>query len=317
MTAYAQNFDQLLIARALMGISEACYIPAALALIVDYHKGTTRSLATGIHMAGVMAGQSLGFVGGWIAEKHHWTLAFIIMGIVGIVYAVVLLFILRDAPKAQNDTISNENTENVNFLDAVKTMFGSISFIKVLCYWSLLGVVSWLVMGWLPTYYKEHFNLSQTTAGLYATAYLYPASLAGVIFGGFLADKWSKTNPKARILLPVIGLSIAAPFIFMASSTAVLTLAIGFFIIYAFTRAFTDANMMPILCLITDVRYRATGYGVLNMFSCFVGGISLYAGGWLRDAHVDLSTIYQFAALTMLVCALLLFSVKPKQMSEK
>lgn len=317
LTAYAQNFDQLLIARALMGISEACYIPAALALIVDYHKGTTRSLATGIHMAGVMAGQSLGFVGGWIAEKHHWTLAFIIMGIVGIVYAVALLFILRDAPKTQNDTTSNGNAENVNFLDAVKTMFGSLSFIKVLCYWSLLGVVSWLVMGWLPTYYKEHFNLSQTTAGLYATAYLYPASLAGVIFGGFLADKWSKSNPKARILLPVIGLSIAAPFIFMASSTAVLALAIGFFIIYAFTRAFTDANMMPILCLITDVRYRATGYGVLNMFSCFVGGISLYAGGWLRDAHVDLSTIYQFAALTMLVCALLLFSVKPKQLSEK
>ena len=65
-------------------------------------------------------------------------------------------------------------------------------------------------MGWLPTYYKERFNLSQTIAGLYATGYLHPASLAGVLLGGYLADRWSRTNPRARILLPAIALCIAA-----------------------------------------------------------------------------------------------------------
>ncbi|RYE19997.1 MAG: MFS transporter, partial [Sphingobacteriaceae bacterium] len=75
-TSYVKTYEQLLITRALMGISEACYIPAALALIVDYHKGSTRSLATGIHIAGITLGSSLGFLGGWIAEKHSWTTAF-------------------------------------------------------------------------------------------------------------------------------------------------------------------------------------------------------------------------------------------------
>ena len=313
LTAHAKTFDQLLLTRALMGISEACYIPAALALIVDYHRGSTRSLATGIHMAGVMAGQTLGFIGGWLAEAYNWSFAFSLMGLTGILYAAALAFVLRDRPKGEEEVPAVDVKENsIGFIPAIKTMFVNISFIKVLVYWSMMGVASWLVMGWLPTYYKEHFNLTQSQAGIYATGYLYPASLAGVILGGFLADRWSRTNTRARILLPVIGLLVAAPFIYMATSTTVLMLSILFFIVYALTRSFCDANMMPILCMVADERYRATGYGILNMFSCFVGGIALYAGGYLRDMHVNLSSVYHFAALTMVLCAILLYTVKPK-----
>src|SRR5690606_36326099 len=70
LTSYATSFEELLVTRALMGISEACYIPAALVLIMDYHRGATRSLANGIHMAGIMIGQSFGFIGGLIADNH-------------------------------------------------------------------------------------------------------------------------------------------------------------------------------------------------------------------------------------------------------
>ena len=298
MTAHATTFNQLLLTRALMGISEACYIPAALALIADYHGTKTRSLATGIHMAGIMAGQSLGFVGGWIAEEFTWNTSFTALGVFGILYSITLVAVLKD-PKQTTIEVNSTAKKEVNFMEAVGRMFGNRSFNMALIYWSLLGVVSWLVMGWLPTYYKEHFNLSQTLAGLYATGYLYPASLAGVIVGGILADRWSKKNEKARVLVPVVGLVVAAPFIFMASTTSFLPAAIAFFVVYAFTRAFSDSNMMPILCMIVDARYRATGYGILNMFSCIVGGLALYAGGVLRDAKVDLSHIYQFAGVTM------------------
>jgi MFS family permease len=313
LTAHATTFNELLLTRALMGVSEACYVPAALALIADYHGTATRSLATGIHMAGIMAGQSLGFVGGWIAEEHSWNAAFTVLGVFGIVYSAFLILTLKDpAGKTNPGTTSDLKRPDVNLKDGVKKMFKDPSFVKVLVYWSLLGVVSWLVMGWLPTFYKEHFNLSQTVAGLYATGYLYPASLAGVIIGGLIADRWSKKNKRGRILLPVLGMLIAAPFIFMATVTTILPVAILFFIVYAFTRAFTDANMMPILCMIVDERYRATGYGILNMFSTIIGGIALYAGGMLRDANIDLSYIYQFAGVTMLFCAWILYKVKPR-----
>ncbi|MDP3684642.1 MAG: MFS transporter, partial [Ignavibacteria bacterium] len=187
LTAHATTFEELLATRALMGISEACYIPAALALIVDYHKGPTRSLATGIHIAGVMVGQSLGFVGGWMAEKHDWNFVFSIFGIIGILYSVVLVFMLRDVTLTKVDTLTENADNKVSFFKAIKELFSRRSFIFMFAFWGLIGVVGWLIIGWLPTYYKEHFNLSQGVAGLYATGYLVPASIVGLLFGGFWA----------------------------------------------------------------------------------------------------------------------------------
>jgi MFS family permease len=313
LTAYATTFEQLLATRALMGISEACYIPAALALIADYHRGTTRSLANSINLAGVMAGSSLGFVGGWIAEKYDdWTIAFIILGAIGVVYSLVLVFFLRDPSKDKVSETSGEPDHKASFLQAMKDLFGQRAFILMLIFWALMGLVVWLIVGWLPTYYKEHFNLSQSVAGLYATGYLYPASFAGLLTGGLLADRWSRTNPRARILLPVIGLLIAAPFVFIASYVSVITIAILCFVVYAFTRMFIDANMMPVLCMIVNPRYRATGYGILNLVSCLIGGVGIYAGGALRDADVDLGIVFQSASLIMVFCAIMFYRVRPR-----
>lgn len=313
LTAYSTTFGELLATRALMGISEACYIPAALALIVDYHRGTTRSLATGIHVGGMMLGQSLGFLGGVLAEQHTWSSAFQIFGVAGIAYAVVLIFFLRDAPPQNQEVTSAVASQpTVHFGSALRNLFSRGSFLLALAFWGFLGMVGWLIIGWLPTYYKEHFQLPQGEAGLYATGYLHTAALIGVLLGGALADRWSRTNGRARLLLPAIGLLIAAPGVFLASTTTILPIAVTGFVLYALTRTFSDANMMPILCLITDSRYRATGYGVLNLFSCLVGGAGIYLGGILRDSHIDVSVLFRVAAGLMLLCAGILFSIRIK-----
>ncbi len=321
LTSYATSFEELLVTRALMGISEACYIPAALALIMDYHRGATRSLANGIHMAGIMIGQSLGFIGGWIADNHTWNYAFAVFGIIGVVYAILLLVGLKDPGKEREEVhlpgADGATQASFGFRNAVKMLFGNADYRRALLSWALIGIVGWMIVGWLPTYFKERFNLSQTVAGVYATGYFHTASLIGVLTGGFLADRWSKINPRGRILLPVIGMLIAAPAILMASYTTVLSLAIAGFMLFAFTRVFLDANMMPILCMIIDSRYRATGYGILNFFSCMVGGIGLYAGGALRDMDINLSTMFQCASALLVICALFLFQIKRKTVVPK
>ena len=312
LTAHATTYNQLLATRALMGISEAFYIPAALALIMDYHQGKTQSLATGLHIVGVMLGQSLGFVGGWIAENHSWNHAFYIFGIVGIIYSIFLLFILKDAPKEAviRNVAKTDKTAHVKFTEALKDLFTRKSFIFLFIFWGVMGVVGWLVNAWLPTYYKEQFNISQTTAGIYATAYLYPASIAGLLLGGFISDKWSAKNRYARILTPMIGLAIAVPCVFIAGLTSILYLAILFFMIYGLTRMFVDTNLMPVLCLSIDNRYRATGYGILNMFATIIGGVGIYAAGALRDSQINLNIMFQIASLSIMVCILLLWLVK-------
>lgn len=312
LTAHATTFGELLATRALMGISEACYIPAALALITDYHRTTTRSLATGVHMSGIMIGSGLGGLGGWIAERHGWSHAFSIFGLIGIGYAVVVAFFLRDVPRAATPASVATTKSNVRLGEAVVSLFSRGAFILALFYWGLLGLAGWAVVGWMPTYLNEHFHLSQGTAGLSATGYLQAAALVGVLLGGIWADRWSRTNSRAPILVPVVGLCMAAPGILLSGTTDQLFLAIAGLMIFGVTKSFSDSNMMPILSLVADSRYRATGYGVLNLCSCTVGGLTVYAGGALRDAHVDVNRVFQFAAVSILVCATLLYFVKPK-----
>lgn len=313
-TSYVTTYEGLLATRALMGISEACYIPAGLAMIMDYHKGATRSLANGIHMAGIMIGQSLGFIGGWLAETHTWNFAFSAFGIIGVMYSVVLLLILREAPADPVETSAAEpETGNVSFNETLRSLLGNSEYLKTLMLWGAAGIVSWLVVGWLPTYFKENFNLSQSMAGVYSTGYFHAASLFGVIIGGLLADRWSKRYPKGRIYVPVLGYLIAAPAIFLASGSPSLFPALAGFMAFAFFRVFLDANMMPILTLLIDKKYLATGYGILNFVACLVGGLSLYAGGAVRDMDISVGLLFRISAGIMIVIALLLWRLKPNK----
>lgn len=309
LTAHAHTYAELLVARALMGVSEAAYIPAALALIADYHRGGTRSLATGTHMVGIAVGSGFGGLGGVLADRHEWTFAFNLFGLVGIGYSVVLLFALRDATR-DAPCVANPG-ERVAFGDAMRSLFAQRPFRRAVAFFGLLGMAGWGLVGWLPTYFQERFELTQGGGGLNATAWLSGGGVAGVLLGGAIADQWSRTNPRARILTPALGLCVAAAGILMLATATALPVAIAGLVIYGLTRNFTDANMMPILCLVADARYRATGYGFLNLVACVVGGIYIYVGGALRDASIGLSAVFLAMTGILLLCAMLLFSIRP------
>lgn len=305
LTGHAKTFEQLLAARALMGVSEAAYIPAALALIADYHRGPTRSLANGVHLTGIGIGAGLGGLGGWLAERHGWSHAFNLFGILGIAYAAVLVFTLRSAPR------ENVAATPTRAGEALASLFACGSFYLLLAYWALFSFAGWALIGWLPTYLTEHFHLSQGAGGLSATAYLQGASLVGLLIGGAWADRWSRSHSRGRVFVAAIGMALAAPAILLAATTNILALALAGLVAFGLARAFSDANTMPMLCLVADPRYRATGYGVMNLAACTSGGLAIYAGGALRDAKVDLSLVFQCSAAGLILCAALLLFVKP------
>ena len=309
LTAHATTFNELLLTRLLMGFGEACYIPAALALIADYHRGPTRSLATGIHMIGISVGQGLGGLGGLLAERHDWTFPFMLFGGIGIAYSVVLLFSLRDLPRAT--ALPGETTlEPVRFWNTIRTLLRLRSYRIALAYWGLVSIGTWAVLGWLPTLLGERFALSQGAAGLSATGYLQPAAWIGLIIGGLWSDRASRTNPRGRLYVTMVGLGLAAPAIFLGANSHVLWAAIAGFMLWSFGLAFVNANMMPILCLIADERQRATGYGVLNLCSTSIGGVTIYLGGALRDAHIPVTVIFNASVVILIVCIGLLSLIK-------
>lgn len=313
-TGYANSFQEMLLTRFLMGISEACYIPAGLALITDYHRGKTRSLATGLHMSGLYAGLALGGIGGYIAELWGWRSGFHIFGAFGVVYALLLLFLLKDYKAPVEEEKDTEIIgEKITAVGALKALFNVSSFYILLFYFAILGMVNWLVNGWLPTFLKDHFNLNLGEAGLSATGYIQIGSFVGVILGGVLADRWTRKNNKGRLYMLIIGFTLGAPFLFLMASTTVMSIAIIAMMVFGLARGFNDANLMPILRQVADARYIATGYGVLNFLSTIVGGLMVYVGGALKDANVNLSVVYQFAALVLLIATWCLLAVKLKR----
>lgn len=314
-TGYVSSFEEMLVARILMGVSEACYIPAALALITDYHKGRTRSLATGLHMSGLYTGLAVGGIGGYIAELWGWRYGFQVFGLFGIAYSFVLFYILKDhsEPETEDQNVVVAPTEKVSLMGSFKVLFSETSFFVLLFYFSVLGMVNWLVYGWLPTFLKDHFHMNLGEAGISATSYIQVGSFIGVIVGGILADRWTRRNPKGRIYMVIIGFALGAPFLFLMASTNVFGIAILAMVIFGLARGFNDANLMPILRQIIDGRYIATGYGFLNFLSTIIGGLMVYVGGALQDANVGLSIVYQISAVLMLLATFMLFAVKIKR----
>jgi MFS transporter, Spinster family, sphingosine-1-phosphate transporter len=316
-TGFVTSFQEMLVARVFMGISEACYIPAALALITDYHRGRTRSLATGLHMSGLYAGLALGGIGGYIAELWGWRYGFQVFGVFGILYAFFLLYVLRDEkPPISEESDPGESLvaePALSLFGSMKKLFREPSFLVLLFYFSMLGMVNWLIYGWLPTFLREQFNLNLGEAGISATGYVQVGSFIGVVVGGILADRWFRTNNRSRLYVVIIGFTVGAPFLFLMSSTSIFGIAIAGMVVYGLARGFNDANLMPILCQIVDSRYIATGYGFLNFLSTIIGGLMVYVGGALKDAQIGLSVVYQISAALMLVAAWALFAVKIKR----
>jgi MFS family permease len=314
-TGFVSSFPEMLVARVVMGISEACYIPAGLAMIADYHKGKTRSLATGLHMSGLYAGQALGGVGGYMSEVWGWRYGFQMIGIIGVVYGIILIYFLRDNKNKRGDETVSINPEIVaekrlGLFQTIKMLLSEKSFLVLLFYFCMLGIVNWMIYGWLPTFLKEHFTLGLGKAGLSATGYVQIGSFAGVVLGGLIADRWYRTNKRSRLYMIVIGFTLGGPFLFLMASTQVFAIAIGAMIVYGLARGINDSNLMPILCQVIDGKYIATGYGFLNFLSTIIGGIMVYVGGRMMDAHISLAIIYQVSAVFMVIAAWSLLRVK-------
>ena len=316
-TGHTQTYSQMLTCRALMGISEAFYIPAALALIADFHTGGTRARAVGIHQSGIYAGLALGGIGGYIAQTSSWRNCFSWFGAAGVCYAVVLMLALRDANRA--DTASppsgvrgQANRRNVTFADTFRALWSQPAFWLLVIYFTLPAIAGWVVKNWLPTYLADRFDLKPGPAGLSATGYIQIASFAGVLLGGVVADWWMRRTDRGRIFTSALGVLLLVPALLGLGYAWSLGAAIACMILFGLGWGFFDCNNMPILCQIARPEHRATGYGFMNLVSISVGAAATVGLGWMRDHGVKFSIAFAVSAAVALLGAGLILLVKPR-----
>lgn len=312
MTGHVTTFDQMLATRALMGISEAFYIPAALALIADYHLGPTRSRAIGVHQMAIYVGVMLGGFSGYVADSPSlgWRWAFSTCGLIGVFYAIPLMLLLR-APKR-----TAAERESRVAAQGWRSVFGELllnrSFILLVFVFTLPALAGWIVKDWMPKILKERFDISQGMAGVSATFWVNAACLFGALLGGLLADRWMHRSAKGRIFISAIGIGCLIPALFGVGNSTSLMMAVAFLLLFGLGWGFFDCNNMPILCQIVRPELRATGYGLMNLISISCGGFADWSFGILQDLSVPLQTTFGVFAMFAAVAVALVLRIQPR-----
>ena len=312
LMGYAANFDQLLILRASMGISEALYIPSALSLIADWHEGKSRSLAIGIHMTGLYTGQAIGGFGATLAAALSWQQAFHWFGIVGIVYAVVLMLFLQEKPNHIKEKPAPEAAKKGNPFAGLGIVLTNWAFWVILFYFAAPSLPGWATKNWLPTLFAESLNIPMSEAGPISTIIIALSSFVGVVVGGILSDKWVQKNIRGRVYTGAIGLGMTIPALALLGFGSSFAAVVGAGLLFGVGYGIFDANNMPILCQFISAKYRATAYGVMNMVGVFAGAaVTQVLGAWTDGGNLGMG----FAMLSIVVAvalALQLFCLKPK-----
>jgi len=276
---YATTFNQIYWLRAIMGISEALYIPAGLSLLADYHSSKTRSLAIGIHMTGLYIGQALGGFGATIAARFSWQATFHFFGMVGILYALILMVFLKERKKLYSIT-----TETPSGVKGLTVLFSSLPFWIILFYFAVASLPGWAAKNWLPTLFAQNLHMPMAKAGPLSTIAIAASSLLGVVLGGLLSDRWVQKNVKGRVYTSAIGLTLTIPSLLLLgfgnTTYAVVVAAVCFGLGYGIF----DANNMPIVCQFVPDKYKATAYGMMNMTGVFFGAFITDLLGQSSDA---------------------------------
>lgn len=305
LTGHVNGIGEMLWTRALMGISEACYLPAALALIVEAHPQRSRSLAAGLHQSGTYTGMIMGGVwGGWMGEHYGWRPVFLILGGVGVGYFLVLWYFLR-----RREEKKAAAGEKPRFLSSLRRLVATRGFLFLAAVFAATSIANWLIYTWLPLFLYEKFGLSLTDAGFSATFYIQAASYAGILAGGYLADRWILHTPRGRLLTQVVGVGLGAPFLFLMGFTQSYILLVLALVTFGLGRGFYDCNTMPVLSQLVSSDLRSTGYGFFNLVGCLAGGFTAVFAGYLK-ATIGLSAAFQISAVLLLLSSLLLLRVR-------
>lgn len=311
----AETFNQIVLLRALMGVSEALYIPARLSLIADYHTGKSRSLAVGIHMTGLYTGQAIGGFGATVADAFSWHTTFHWFGIIGIAYAVILMLFLHDKKTEILPTEklqANPQKEKESVFTSLKSLLTNVAFWVILLYFAAPSLPGWATKNWLPTLFAENLDLPMSQAGPISTITIAVSSFIGVLIGGPLSDKWVQKNLRGRVYTGAIGLGLTIPSLLLLGFGHNLVAVVGAGLLFGIGYGIFDTNNMPILCQFVSHKQRATAYGVMNMIGVSAGAfITHLLGRWGDSGNLGVG----FAMLAIVVAIALgvqLYFLRPK-----
>lgn len=300
LMGHCSTFSQMYWLRGLMGVSEALYIPSSLSLIADYHAGKSRSLAVGLHMTGLYLGQAVGGFGAIFASALSWRMTFHWFGIIGVLYAAVLIFLLKEK-RVPRTASTEDRAAGPSILKSFGLIFSNIAFWVILFFFASTSLPGWATKNWLPTLFAQHIEGGMSVAGPVATITIAAASFVGVMVGGPLSDRWVKRNLKGRIYTSAIGLAMMIPALILMGLGKGMVPALASGLIFGLGYGMFDTNNMPILCQFVPSHLRATAYGLMNMVGVAMGALCTTLLGKIPNLGLSFAVLGGVTALALVL----------------
>lgn len=214
----AQNFVQLLFARIGVGVGEAGCTPAAHSLISDSVPPEKRSSAIAFYGMGVPIGSLLGLIiGGVINDLYGWRVALMLVGVPGLMLALVVLFLMREPRHSRSAEAAATAAAIVplSTREALREIFASRAYIYILIASSVVAFLGYGKGLWTISFFIRSHGLSTTEAGLSMAVVLGLAAALGTWLGGKLADKFGARDKRHILTFPAFGMAIVAPILFL------------------------------------------------------------------------------------------------------
>jgi len=305
-TGFAGTAVMMLGLRAAMGVSESMFMPTAIALTANAHPPNLRSRAiaalTTAQIAGTVAGS---WFGGWMADRGEWRAAFFILGAVGVLYAVPYFLFLRTVDENPAEIVKTSGRSL-----AVTVLTKIPTFIVLCLVFPVFVFGLWLLYGWLPTFLREKFELTQADAAFNATVYLQATTAVGLLGGGFLADALYRRTKASRLWLMTASLILCAPCLhYLGSSETMMATRIAAAGFGLFS-GLLIGNIFPAAFEVVPADTRASAVGILNFFGAIMSGFAaLFGGMWKASLGID--RLLSITALAYLAAGgILIFGIK-------
>ncbi len=293
--------------RAVMGVVEALYVPAALGMIGVWHPGKSRSTALSIHQsaqfAGIVAG---GWFGGWAAETLGWRQGFGVLTAIGIVYAIILPLSFRRLP---GPAVERKRQKPA---PAPLAVLRSDCYAILLVAFFMFCAMLWIFYGWLPAFIFRTYHLSLAQSGLAATVYLQAGTVIGVLSWGPAADLIASKVSAGRFYINALGLLLCSPFAYLTvalhslSGLKLASLAFGFF------AGAVAANIFAAAYDVVSEKNYGFATGALNMVGGLGGGAGMYLVGSSGNLGGIVNLMGGFAVATIVAGITLIVVVRSR-----
>lgn len=279
LSGFSPNGPFLLVCRALLGVSESLFMPAAYALMANAHGPETRSRAVAIFATSQMVGVAIGgSLSGYVAERFHWRASFWLLGCVGILFALPLWRFLGRLPESFTRNAPGDPVRVKDFIG----LFRIPSLCVVAAFVAVATFGLFLVYTWLPTFLYDRFSLGMAKAGFEASVYPQIGTAGGLLAGSALADGLYRRTHSARFWVILAAFAGAAPCIYLLGVSATLDAARLAGIAFGFFSGFISGNQAASAFDVVPASVRASAVGVLNLVGAGMSGFAPFLGGLAR-----------------------------------